>query len=99
MQYSKEKIFQMCNLHKHCIAAYLKKPINVNGHIIDVVNILSLVVNDTESEMLLNNIANSINTNNGSITVQGFTNQGNPRNPHEFTIPLDYICEIESYNI
>lgn len=96
MRYSKERIFQSCNLNKHCLAAHLLSPILIEGECVDVIYILSLHVSDIEIKKLTYNIANSISTYNGDISVKCFFNHGNPLESIIVQLPLNSINEIES---
>lgn len=96
MQYSKERLFQSCNLYNHCLLAYLKNPIKVKEQEIDEIYIINLLVSDKEFEILQTNIINSINTQSGNIKIKGFIDGGNPLEPMFFNIPLEDIYKIES---
>lgn len=96
MQYSKERIFQSCNLHRHCLAAHLKNAVKIDNQYVDIVYILELCVSEEEFKILLHNISNSLNTNHGNITFKGFIDKGNPISPILITLPLENIYEIES---
>ena len=94
--YSKERIYQSCNLHHHCLAAHLSSPIKIEDKLVDTIYILSVVISDDEKIHLCHNIANNVNTNDGMISIKCFIDKGNPFEPIEISVPLESIYEIES---
>ena len=88
-----------CNICKHCLAAHLTTPLNINGEPVHIVYILSVVISDSEFEILRSNIENSINTTSGIIKVLCFIEGGNPYEPLKVNISLEDIYEIESIEL
>lgn len=99
MRYSKERLFSSCNVKGHCVAAHLLTPIFVNEVPVDTVYILKLELSDSEIMAMRNNIANSINTMDGTIKVIGFIDGGNPCEPIRLTFTLEDVFEIESIEL
>lgn len=99
MPYSKERIFESCNLHNHCVAAHLRSAISIENRPVDIIYILKLVVGKMECQQLLYNIQHGINTNVGTISAECFIDGSSPSDPIIINIPLVDIIEIESIEL
>lgn len=99
MKYSKERIFQSCNLHNHCLGTYLNHPILYNKELVDRIFILKILVTEREERNILQNIAHSVNTFDGEITAKIFFDKESPFDYKIIKLPLDNIYKIDSVEL
>ena len=94
--FSKEWLFQECNLHNKCVCLHFKIPISIGHTSYSTLLVLSVLVSsDEEVKALLDNWANGINSY-GKIAVRCFCDA--PFDYKDVTIDLNNIEEAELRN-